>query len=259
MSSLNVEIFGPAEGPAVLALHGLTGHGKRWVDLADALAHVRIIAPDLLGHGYSPFAPPWSIESQVQALAEVVDEYFDRPMVVVAHSYGGALALHLSRLIPDRFRHLILLDPAIGLDCDWLNDVATNYMSHYDYPDEAAAREAKLGESWSELPPMILEREIEDHLIAVGDRVNWRIHPGMVVTTWSELARQFVLPPSDLPVDLVQAMQVQPPYVTAEFRSALADQQGELLTVFEEDCGHMVPFARPELTAKLVSEALGKR
>jgi lipase len=256
MSSLNVEVFGPADGPTVLAIHGLTGHGKRWVDLAAALPQVRIVAPDLLGHGFSPFAPPWSIDAQVAALTEVIDEYIDGPVVVVAHSYGGALALHLSRLMPNRFRRLILLDPAIGLDPALLEDVATSYLSHYDYPDEAAAREGKLGESWAELTPAILDREIADHLIDVGDRVNWRIHPGMVVTTWSELARPFVLPPADVPVDLVQAMQVQPPYVTAAFRAALSAQQGDLLTVFEEDCGHMVPFARPELTAKLVSEAL---
>lgn len=256
MSSLNVEVFGPADGPSVLAIHGLTGHAKRWRDLAEALPAVRVVAPDLLGHGHSPFTPPWSIEAQVGALAEVVEEYFDGPVVVVAHSYGGALALHLSRLMPDRFRRLILLDPAIGLDPAWLADVATSYMSHYDYPDEAAAREGKLGESWSELAPEVLEREIADHLIDVGDRVNWRIHPGMVVTTWSELGRPVVLPPADIPIDLVQAMRVQPPYVTAELREALSAQQGDLLTVFEEDCGHMVPFARPGLTAKLVSEAL---
>lgn len=256
MSSLNVEVYGPADGPTVLAVHGLTGHGKRWVDLAAALPEARIVAPDLLGHGYSPFTPPWSIEYQVAALAEVVGEHIDGPAVVIAHSYGGALALHLSRSMPELFRRLILLDPAIGLDPVMLEDVATSYMSHYDYPDEAAAREGKLGESWSELAPEILEREIADHLIDVGDRVNWRIHPGMVVTTWSELGRPFVLPPADLPIDLVQAMQVQPPYVTAEFRAALAAQQGDLLTVFEEDCGHMVPFARADLTAKLVSEAL---
>lgn len=258
MSALNVELFGPVDGPPVLALHGLTGHGKRWVDLADALPNARIVAPDLLGHGFSPWTPPWSIEAQVSALREVAGEYVDGPMVVVGHSYGGALALHLSQSLGDRIRSMVLLDPAIGLDPRWLQEVAASYMSHYDYPDEAAAREEKLGGSWSELAPEILDREIADHLIPVGDRVNWRINPAMVVTTWGELSLPVVLPPKGIPVDLVQAMRVQPPYVTAEFRAALAEQQGDLLSVFEEDCDHMVPFSRAELTADLVARALAR-
>lgn len=258
MSALNVELFGPVDGPPVLALHGLTGHGKRWTDLAEALPNARIVAPDLLGHGFSRWTPPWSIEAQVLALCEVVDEHIDGPMVVVAHSYGGALAMHLSKLIGERIRSFVLLDPAIGLDPQMMADVATDTMAHHDYPDEAAARGGKLSESWAELDPGILDREIAEHLINVGDRVNWRIHPGMVVATWSELARPFALPPNGIPVYVVQAMRVQPPYFTAEFRAALAEQQGDLLTVIEEDCGHMVPFARPELTAELVANALAR-
>jgi lipase len=180
-------------------------------------------------------------------------------VVVVGHSFGGALALHLSRLIPDRVRSLILLDPAVGLDPARLRDTADSYITHHDYPDEAAARAEKLGESWAELPPELLDREVAEHLTSVGDRMRWRVHPGAVVTTWSELARPFVLPPPNIPVDVVQALRVQPPYVRAELLGALEAQQGDLLSVYQEDCDHMVPFARPELTTRLVSEALARR
>jgi lipase len=236
----------------------VTGHGKRWADLAEALPDVRIIAPDLLGHGFSSWEPPWSIEAHVAALRDVVDEHSTGPVVVLGHSFGGALALHLSRLVPERIRSLILLDPAIGLDPAVMQDVATNYIAHHDYPDEGAAREEKLGDSWAELPRELLDREIADHLVPVGDRMAWRVHPGTVVTTWSELARPFVLPPADMPVVLVRALRVQPPYVTSEFRAALTAQQGDLLSYHEEDCDHMVPFARPAFTANLVLEALAR-
>jgi lipase len=258
MTALNVEVYGPDDGATVLAVHGVTGHGKRWADLAEALPDVRIIAPDLLGHGFSSWEPPWSIEAQVAALRDVVDEYATGPVVVVGHSYGGALALHLSRLIPDRIRSLVLLDPAIGLEPALMQDVASNYIAHHDYPDEAAAREEKRGDSWAELPSHLLDREIADHLIPVDDRMSWRLHPGVVVTTWSELARPYVLPPPGMPVDLVRALRVQPPYVTPEFLRALEAQQGDLLSFYEEDCDHMVPFARPEFTAELVAGALAR-
>ncbi|PVY34296.1 alpha/beta fold hydrolase [Williamsia muralis] len=258
MAGLNVELYGPADGDPVLALHGVTGHGKRWADLAAALPDARIIAPDLLGHGFSTWEPPWSIDAHVAALADVVEAHASSPVVLVGHSFGGALALHLSRLVPDHIRSLVLLDPAIGLEPARLMDIATSYITHHDYPDEAAARTEKLGESWAELPPELLDREVADHLTTAGVRMSWRVHPGTVVTTWSELARPFVLPPPHMPVDLVQALRVQPPYVTADLLEALAAQQGELFSLYEEDYDHMVPFARPELTARLVAEALAR-
>lgn len=52
---LNTHLFGPTDAPEVLALHGLTGHGRRWRNLAEQhLPDVRVIAPDLRGHGRSP-------------------------------------------------------------------------------------------------------------------------------------------------------------------------------------------------------------
>jgi lipase len=51
---LNVHRFGPDEGPAILCLHGVTGHGLRFRRLAnDCLAGRRVLAVDLRGHGRS--------------------------------------------------------------------------------------------------------------------------------------------------------------------------------------------------------------
>ncbi len=49
---LHVHRFGPADGPPVLALHGVTGHDARFA--ADALPDFSVLAPDLRGHGTSP-------------------------------------------------------------------------------------------------------------------------------------------------------------------------------------------------------------
>ena len=76
------------------------------------------------------------------------------------------------------------------------------------------------------------------------------------MTSWSELACEFVLPPAHLPTIVARAAKVQPPYVTDEFRAALADRLGTNLTALDIDCDHMIDQARPEETAALVRKLL---
>jgi lipase len=86
----------------VLAIHGLTGHGKRWQTLATRhLPEITLAAPDLLGHGRSSWAAPWTFDANVTALAELAQEAADGPVLVVGHSFGGAVALHLAATRPD--------------------------------------------------------------------------------------------------------------------------------------------------------------
>ncbi|GAA1461371.1 alpha/beta hydrolase [Williamsia maris] len=258
MTALTVPVFGPADGTTVLALHGLTGHGKRWTNLAnDHLPELRIVAPDLLGHGHSSWDAPWTIEAQVAAIIEVLDTHVDGPVVVVGHSFGGALAIHLSRAEPSRVSGLVLLDPAIGLDGAFLSEVAAANLDSWYLRDRQDARDRKRAEAWWEVPDALLEAEIAEHLLVAADgRMSWRVHPSAVATTWSELARPHVMPAPGIDVRLVVADKVQPPYAPAPFIDELTAQQGERFILHHEDCDHMVPLSRPELTARLVRDAV---
>lgn len=243
--------FGPADGPLVLAVHGLTGHGRRWAALArDHLADVRIVAPDLRGHGRSPATPPWGFEAHVHDLVSVLDGL--SPAVVVGHSFGGAIALHLANTRPDLVRSLVLLDPAIGLEPARLLTVAEQTLESPDYTDVVEARADKVNGSWGEVAPELLDEELAEHLVPwPNGRVGWRISLPAVTACWGELAREFVLPPPGMRTSLVQAMKVQPPYVTPQFHAALVASEGPV-TVAEWDCDHMVPQSRPELVAELI-------
>ncbi|MEV6134491.1 alpha/beta fold hydrolase [Nocardia sp. NPDC051990] len=258
VSSLHVYRFGPADGPKVLALHGVTGHGKRWEELATRyLPDVRIIAPDLRGHGRSTSLPPWNFETIVADLVELLAAETDEPVVVVAHSFGGACALHLVRQHPDLVRKLILLDSAIALEPERLVDIALSSLASPDYDTVEHARQDKIATGWGEVEPRLLEAELTEHLMPTADgRVGWRISLPAVNSYWGQLARHYVLPPADLPTILVQAMKVVPPFVTPEFRAALTAHLGENLTMLEWDCDHMVAQARPAETASLIRSVL---
>lgn len=258
VSALHTYLFGAEDGPEILALHGVTGHGRRWSALAtEQLPEARWIAPDLRGHGRSTWSPPWNIESHLEGLIATLDAHARGPVVVVGHSFGGALALHLAHSFPDRVRGLVLLDPAIGLDPELLRTVAELTISSPDYADAEEARSEKIHGAWGEVPEALLEAEIAEHLIPLDNgRVNWRLSTPAVVTAWGELARDAVLPPARLPTVLVQASKVQPPYVTPAFRSALTRHLGDQLIAVDLDCDHLVPLARPDEVAELIRTVL---
>ncbi|MFT3900725.1 MAG: alpha/beta fold hydrolase [Gordonia sp. (in: high G+C Gram-positive bacteria)] len=262
MSALHVHRFGPddADAPLVLALHGLTGHGQRWAHLARDLPDHRIVAPDLLGHGDSSWAPPWSYEAHLDAIDEVVAG-LAAPFVVVAHSFGGALAIRLAQRHPERVRALVLLDPAQGLDPARALEISTASMAHWTYASPDAAREGKRAEGWYAVPPEILDEEIAVHL-RPSDQVGlppgafaWRVSQPAAATAWSEMARPFELPPDGIPTDVVVADRVEPPLVSAAFLDACRRERAESVRVHHADCEHMVPFLEPALVARLVRAA----
>ena len=258
---LHTQVYSPPDpvGPTILAIHGLTGHGARWAPLAHGhLADRRVVAPDLLGHGRSTWAPPWGIADNVDALGEVIDALIpadERPCIVVGHSYGGAIAVHLAHRRPDDVAALVLLDPAQGLDPEFALQVATDGLAHWDYADAEAAKSAKRAEGWAQIPDEILESEVTEHLVIDGDRARWRVCAPAAATAWSEMSRPSVLPPSGIPTTVVVADRVSPPFVRPDFLDGCVAHP-ESVRIRHVDCDHMVPLERPELTAELIGSAV---
>jgi pimeloyl-ACP methyl ester carboxylesterase len=102
--------------PVVLLVHGLGQNGHRdWAPTFEALAaQYRVLALDLPGFGASP--PPgraYSFDALDRTLLQVLDLAAPgRPVHVVGHSLGGALALHFAHRQPQRVASLVLVDAA---------------------------------------------------------------------------------------------------------------------------------------------------
>jgi lipase len=242
----------------VLALHGLTGHGKRWQPLATGhLAEIALAAPDLIGHGRSSWAAPWTIDANVAALAELLETQADGPVVVVAHSFGSAVALHLASAHPEQVGGLVLLDPAIGLDGSWTSEIAEAMLASPDYPDVAEARAEKATGSWADVDPAVLDADLDEHLIALpSGRYGWRISLPAMMSYWSELARQIVLPPNGIGTTLVRAARTSPPYVNERLIAGLKERLGADFALLNFDCDHMVAEAKPAEVAGLIRERM---
>ncbi|RVW00288.1 alpha/beta fold hydrolase [Rhodococcus xishaensis] len=255
---LHAHRYGPAGPIRVLAIHGLAGHGYRWRQLArQYLDDLPLVAPDLLGHGRSSWAAPWTLEANVAALATLIEQDADQPVMVVGHSFGGGLALHLAAARPDLVDSLVLLDPAIGLDGHWMRRSAEELLEAPDYADRDEARQHKALDLWSDVPASELEAELDEHLIPwPAGRVGWRVCLPAMVSYWSELARPIVVPRERIRTTLLRSTRTDPSCVTPALIEALKSGLGSNFELVNVACKHMVPLARPTETAAAIRRRL---
>jgi len=100
----------------LLCLHSSSASAGQWRTLAACLqGRHRLLLPDLAGHGRSP-AWPTGLPHSLAAEAESVWAALPRlqaPLDIVAHSYGGALALQMAVQRPAAVRSLTLYEPVL--------------------------------------------------------------------------------------------------------------------------------------------------
>lgn len=110
----HVQVAG--QGPVVLLLHGTAAASHSWRDIIPRLApHATVVAPDLPGHGFTgmPGERGLSLPGMARLIEALLDTLSLRPMLVVGHSAGAAIALRMAldnRIAP---RTIISLNGAL--------------------------------------------------------------------------------------------------------------------------------------------------
>lgn len=257
MRTLQVACWGDAEAPRVVFLHGVTSHGGHARPLAErwlAQRH-RVLAPDLLGHGSSPYEPPWSIEAQLDAVLATVG---DEPAAWIGHSYGGRLAFELAARRPELVNRLVLLDPAIQLDPAIALHVAEGSRNDRSYASFEEALDRRYEESALTFAPReLVEAELRVHLVRGEDgRWRYRYSQAAVIASYGEMADE---PPPftavTCPTLLVLGEGSYIPYddLIEQHRAAA----GDLLEVVVVPGGHTLLWDALEQTAAAITAFLG--
>ncbi len=240
--SLHVHTYGVANGPPLLAIHGVSAHGQRFVPMAAAaFPSFRIIAPDLRGHGRSPAGYKGRavrIEDHLDDLVRVLDDEGVEAVTVVGHSFGGCLGAHLLARAPERVHALVVLDPAIGLPSEQTSALADGMISGargYDTLDELV-EVRRAGRSAAAVP----YSDADTRLAAVRGPDGWRTpwDPVVVRQAWAEMSRPLPALPVPRPTLLLDAMQAQ--FVGPIQHEHFAGQLGNALRVERIDLGHML-------------------
>jgi pimeloyl-ACP methyl ester carboxylesterase len=108
-----IAIWRSGEGPPLIALHGVTIDHTAWDGVRPRIERERtFVAVDRRGHGASGSGgADYSLDDEVADLLAVV-ALLDEPADVVAHSYGGLVALEAA-LRSNLIGRLIVYEPSI--------------------------------------------------------------------------------------------------------------------------------------------------
>lgn len=111
-----VNLFTAGDGAPIVALHCSGGHGQAWRSLLPWLGgDFRLHCPDLYGCGHSESWPGprrMTLEDDADLIAALLHR-FDRPVHLIGHSYGGAVALRTAIAHPGRLCSLTLYEPVV--------------------------------------------------------------------------------------------------------------------------------------------------
>ena len=126
-------------GPTVVLIHGIFGDSNTWASTAQAInrAGLRVLAMDLPCHGKTKSEITGFAEI-VESVSEVITKQCEGPLVLIGHSFGGAIAARVARKPNFNVESLILIAP-VGMGTE-IDQSFLNGMT-YAESNEAMLRE----------------------------------------------------------------------------------------------------------------------
>ncbi|MDH5673281.1 MAG: alpha/beta hydrolase [Myxococcales bacterium] len=105
--------YGPTEAQPVLCLHGWLDNAASFAPLAEHMPDYQLIAPDLAGHGHSDhraLCTPYHHLDWVLDMIAFCDALKLERFALLGHSMGAGIAALLAGTVPERVRHLGLIE-----------------------------------------------------------------------------------------------------------------------------------------------------
>jgi pimeloyl-ACP methyl ester carboxylesterase len=105
--------WGNPDAPPLILLHGGRDHSRSWDWTAQALRDKwHVIAPDLRGHGDSDWSPSGDYGglTTLYDFAQLIHQLKLAPVTIVAHSYGGNIALRYAGTYPENVRKIVAIE-----------------------------------------------------------------------------------------------------------------------------------------------------
>ncbi|MCE0763233.1 alpha/beta hydrolase [Pseudonocardia kujensis] len=248
-TTLHYDVTGAATGPALVLVHGLGCSRRDFDGLTPLLpAHLRVVAVDLAEHGDSRSTrADYSIGAFAADVVAVLDAAGIDRAILVGHSLGGAVAVELARVRPER------VEAVIGLD-------ALHFLGIYPLQ-----------------PPEVVEQTVaffaQDYVEAVRSLVDTGVvpetDPNVKAAAFAQMSS--VRQPAGLTGlrgllewDMETALATTTQPITVIAARPLYDEDahrrfGDRVDFRPEDLGsHFFPVEFPDQTARLILDALAR-
>jgi len=240
------------EGRETLVLvHGFAGSHRIWDGVLPFLsAELRVLAPDLPGHGRSlDLVGAGKAKACAAAVINALDERGVNHFHLAGHSFGGAVAVLMALQVPERVKTLTLLAPGgFGPEID--GDILAQRARASDAKAMQAALEAMMGQGKAVSQAML------DHAMQLAERASQREKLIEISDLISHGGRQGAFPKAMLEA---LGMPVRVAWGTADAILPVRQSDG-LPSSFAvhrfEGLGHMLPEEAPQAMADLLSEAV---
>lgn len=112
----NVRIYGTANQPPLILLHGFPQTSIIWHHVIPYLKDYYVIAPDLRGMGDSNRALEKKLyekDEMAKDILAIADEFNLEQFHLGGHDWGGAIVQEMAFIAPDRIKRLIILNMVI--------------------------------------------------------------------------------------------------------------------------------------------------
>uniref|UniRef100_A0A7C1K574 Alpha/beta hydrolase n=1 Tax=Thermomicrobium roseum TaxID=500 RepID=A0A7C1K574_THERO len=246
-----------ADGPPLLALHGILVGTSNWIHQVLRLPRFLWLLPHLRGHGMSP--PPMprqTIEEAALDVLSVLDAEQVDQAVVLGNSLGATIALALALMRLQRVHALVLVEPSLPAlagedERERLRRSAelTRSLLAAGKVDDALAHflVPRLGEDWMQKAG---QRRLEE----------WRRNV-FSAPTWIDAVLAFDPGPVPLaalnrPTLLVYGANTQPAYRRTVFALSELLPQAEIAEI--PHAGHGAPVDNPEAFNARLLDFLGR-
>jgi len=240
-------------GPPVLLLHAGVADRGMWAELLPSIsaAGYRAIAVDLPGHGDAAAEPGRAPQS---AVLDTMDALDVERAALIGNSFGGAVALRVAAVAPDRVTALALVstpapgvDPSAELEAAW--EAEESALERGDVDGAVAA----VVDTWTlpDAPPSLRGRIAEMQRRSIESQAGAADAPPLDDPLEPDSS---VLSTLSIPA-LVAVGELDMPdvHLGAE---ALAQQLPQARLVVIPRAGHLAPLEQPEAFRQLVLDFL---
>jgi 3-oxoadipate enol-lactonase len=237
---------GPKNGSPVLLLHGFPLDAEMWDAQAKYLAGkgLRVIRPDLRGHGKSPSPDePSTMERLVEDVLALMDRLGIDTFRLGGFSVGGYAALELIRRHGQRVTALLLVDTRAEPDTDQAKENRRNLIQQIRTRGAAALVEAMLPKLLSDQTRKSnpgLEARVRAKILRASAEGSIHILEGMMQRPDQRPNLASIKVPTLIVVGAED--KITPPEAARALQSGIAQSQLRIVT----GAAHLVPEEQPE-------------
>ncbi|HEV8571659.1 MAG TPA: alpha/beta hydrolase [Actinomycetota bacterium] len=259
VSGVEIAYVDEGDGPPVVLLHGFPTNADLWRNLVPLLApRFRVLAPDLLGYGWSmkPEGADLSLGAQAKHVRELLEGLGVHEFGVVGHGFGGGVAQLLA--VEAGIRTLVLLNSVV-FD-RWSSAGSTGSLPVDDGSADAESAERAVQEAFARgmgHPERLLPEDLELFVRP------WRDDPRALVRAARALDSKGLagvvghLRAQEIPILAVWGE--DDPWLPPSLAERLQEEVGDVAVALLPGCSHFVLEDAPETVTPIVFEFLRLR